>query len=360
MAKYLNDLDAATSASASDLMLIEESGVDKKITYQNLTSDLVKISGSTMSGVLTSVDILPEMTGASGSVSVRNIGSDTARYANVWADEVHVGSSSLYVNGKKVIEDISDVITFATDIDQAIQIKTSSTTPGTGNGNVTIQSSNEAYLTGQGNITIQSSKVVSVSGQGGIDFTVSGAAGKNILFTNSSSGGLIQFSGNANFLNDLEIVGDLTVNGTTTTIDTTTVNIEDNLIQINSNQTGTPSTNLIGGIDVNRGDETDYRFIFAELTDTFRIGMNGSEQAVATREDSPVSEAVPFWNDTAKRLDTSSDLTFDGDDLKVKSVRVVTATSGTSFPGSPGFGDECYRSDLDEWYKYNGSAWIQI
>jgi hypothetical protein len=34
--------------------------------------------------------------------------------------------------------------------------------------------------------------------------------------------------------------------------------------------------------------------------------------------------------------------------------------SGTAFPVSPSFGDECYREDLDEWYKYNGSTWTQI
>jgi hypothetical protein len=40
--------------------------------------------------------------------------------------------------------------------------------------------------------------------------------------------------------------------------------------------------------------------------------------------------------------------------------RFVAVTSGTSFPGSPTFGDEIYRTDLDEWYKYNGAVWTQI
>ena len=41
-------------------------------------------------------------------------------------------------------------------------------------------------------------------------------------------------------------------------------------------------------------------------------------------------------------------------------VKLVTCMSGTAFPASPGLGDECYRTDLDEWYKYNGSIWMQI
>lgn len=47
-------------------------------------------------------------------------------------------------------------------------------------------------------------------------------------------------------------------------------------------------------------------------------------------------------------------------EVTVLARRVVTVSSGVVFPGTPGFGDEVYRSDLDEWYKYNGSVWTQI
>ncbi len=40
----------------------------------------------------------------------------------------------------------------------------------------------------------------------------------------------------------------------------------------------------------------------------------------------------------------------------------TTKTSATSFPTDPvpKLGDECYRTDLDEWYKYNSVTWTQI
>ena len=41
-------------------------------------------------------------------------------------------------------------------------------------------------------------------------------------------------------------------------------------------------------------------------------------------------------------------------------AKIVSCTSGTTFPVSPVLGDECYRTDLDEWYKYNGAIWMQI
>lgn len=52
-------------------------------------------------------------------------------------------------------------------------------------------------------------------------------------------------------------------------------------------------------------------------------------------------------------------VTGDGD-VFVLSRRVVTASQGTGFPANPRFGDECYRTDLDEWYKFNGTIWSQI
>lgn len=41
-------------------------------------------------------------------------------------------------------------------------------------------------------------------------------------------------------------------------------------------------------------------------------------------------------------------------------TKFVAVTSGESFPTNPSLGDEIYRTDLDEWYKYTGSVWTQI
>ena len=41
-------------------------------------------------------------------------------------------------------------------------------------------------------------------------------------------------------------------------------------------------------------------------------------------------------------------------------VSGILATSATSFPATPAFAEECYRTDLDKWYKYNGSVWMQM
>jgi len=106
----------------------------------------------------------------------------------------------------------------------------------------------------------------------------------------------------------LEVAGNFTVSGTTTYLNTETLLVNDNIITLNSSFTsGVPT--LDAGLEVLRGDETTYKIIWDETDDVFKIGEDGNLQTVATREDSPISIGIPYWNDTDKRFDTSSSLT---------------------------------------------------
>jgi len=104
---------------------------------------------------------------------------------------------------------------------------------------------------------------------------------------------------------NLIVTGDLTVQGTTTTVDSETVLIKDNIITLNSNQTGTPLSSLQSGIEVERGDETNYLFVFDESSDTFLIGETGSLEPVATRTTTMSDRGIAIWNDTNKQLETT-------------------------------------------------------
>ena len=70
---------------------------------------------------------------------------------------------------------------------------------------------------------------------------------------------------------DLVIGGDLTVSGTTTTINTETINLADNVIVLNSNETGTPSQNA--GIEVERGTSSNVNFQWNETNDYWEFGQ---------------------------------------------------------------------------------------
>lgn len=76
------------------------------------------------------------------------------------------------------------------------------------------------------------------------------------------------------------IVRNLVVQGTTTTVNTETVDIADNIININSNfTTGTPTENA--GIRVSRGSSTAASSIWNESTDRWQVGLEGAEFDVA-------------------------------------------------------------------------------
>jgi len=74
---------------------------------------------------------------------------------------------------------------------------------------------------------------------------------------------------------DLTVTGNLTVSGTTTTVNTATLDIEDNIITLNKNQTGTPATTLRSGIEVERGDTANAILQFNENTDKFEFSVDG-------------------------------------------------------------------------------------
>ena len=63
------------------------------------------------------------------------------------------------------------------------------------------------------------------------------------------------------------VQGDLTVNGTTTTVNSNTVDIGDSIILLNSDEAGAPSQN--GGFEVERGTGDNVRFVWDETEDKF-------------------------------------------------------------------------------------------
>ena len=114
----------------------------------------------------------------------------------------------------------------------------------------------------------------------------------------------------------LSVYGTLTVDGSVTYVNSVDLNVSDNIITVNYGETGAGVSKGFAGLKVDRGTEDDYVFVFAEATDTFRIGIANESglptgtQAVATREDTPEGFGIPFWNGSLYRFDTSSGFEF--------------------------------------------------
>lgn len=74
--------------------------------------------------------------------------------------------------------------------------------------------------------------------------------------------------------NEVRIPGNLTVSGTTTSVETTNTEIFDNIIRLNAGHTGAPTLNA--GIEVERGDETDVQLRWNETFQKWQITNDGS------------------------------------------------------------------------------------
>jgi len=88
-----------------------------------------------------------------------------------------------------------------------------------------------------------------------------------------------------NIAGDTVIGGDLTVQGTTTTVNSNTVNIGDSIITLNSDETGSPSQD--GGIEIERGTAANRSLIWDESAGEWTIQQSsGNYERIATYADS--------------------------------------------------------------------------
>lgn len=95
--------------------------------------------------------------------------------------------------------------------------------------------------------------------------TLGDAVGNDTVTIN----GVTSINGNTN------IVGDLTVTGTTTTVNSTEVNIGDSIILLNSDETGAPSQN--GGIEIERGTSDNVALFWNETADAWYITKDATD-----------------------------------------------------------------------------------
>ena len=78
-------------------------------------------------------------------------------------------------------------------------------------------------------------------------------------------------SGTSNF-NDVVVAGDLTVQGTTTSIDTTNTTITDNVIVLNNGEVGAGVTASTSGIEIDRGSEANKTLVWDDSVDKWTVG----------------------------------------------------------------------------------------
>lgn len=205
-----------------------------------------------------------------------------------------VGTQTVAVTGNQII---SATTTKQETITGAVTIWDKNTKQETIDGAVTILEKSTKQETVQGNVTeifqadateTTIGKKTSSANKQEINGTVDILISAPIITFNAGPTGTINFIGQNNL------------------IEGTTVQLEDNIIELNKDQTGVPSVGLFSGLEVNRGSQPKAQILFRESSDEFIIGLVGSLQALATRQDTIADTTIPFWNNVAKRYDAST------------------------------------------------------
>ena len=139
----------------------------------------------------------------------------------------------------------------------------------------------------------------------------------------------LDVTGSLTVSGNIIVGGDMTVLGNATTLNTETVLVEDNILVLNAGLTGVPPSNLVSGIEIERGTETNYQFVFEESTDLFKVGLANDLQAVATRADVVQDKTIAFWNATEARFDYDANVTIESSAVRARSF-VSNVAAGTA------------------------------
>lgn len=114
------------------------------------------------------------------------------------------------------------------------------------------------------------------------------------------------------FAGGVTVTGDLTVNGTTTTVNSNTVNIGDAIITLNADEVGAPSQNA--GIEIERGTSANKTLIWDETSDKWTVGTDTFVAAtVEANLTGNVTGDVSGNAGTATALATARNISLTGD-----------------------------------------------
>ena len=289
----------------------------------SLGVDNISINGNTISSTNTDGDITlnPNGLGAVSAVSATTIASGDSN-TNVFEvlDSAGAGLFEVRQTGDAIIAGVLTVngtgtSTFTGDVDigGALQVENGATiTAALQSDSMTVTGN----LVVNGDIDLGNETTDSLSITARIDTDVipltnnshslgiSGVEWSDIYTRDMHVGGTL-FSDDITASN-VTIAGNLIVEGTTTTVNTETINLADNIINLNSNLDANTVPSQDAGFEINRGSELPVSLVWDEAADKWTIG---TETFVAATFEGDLTGNA----DTATALETARTISLDGD-----------------------------------------------
>lgn len=173
----------------------------------------------------------------------------------------------------------------------------------------------------------------------------------------------VTIAGQLNVGENIVVSGNLIVQGTTTTVESETVRIHDNIIVLNSDESGTPSQDA--GITVERGTSTDTSILWDESTDRWTFTNNGSNYyniPISTEYDNYTSWTIQDGDSTTYTVTSGDTLRIaegNGIDSNFTADDVLTITNTKPFDyfvAEDGDGTERTIANLKEWKFVEGGG----
>lgn len=156
---------------------------------------------------------------------------------------------------------------------------------GTGLGVAQLTADTDLAITAGNRVKIQGGVPFRFASTSAVNLAAIGAQEGDVIYNTTTSrlqmyqgsewkdvnGNVEATTGTSNF-NDVVVAGNLTVQGTTTTIDTDNTTIKDNVIILNQGEIGAGVTAGTSGIEIERGSLVNKTFVWNESVDKWTIG----------------------------------------------------------------------------------------
>ena len=210
---------------------------------------------------------------------------------NNTSDNVTEGVTNLYYTNARANASIDDYVSGGTGISVSSGTITASLSP-FDTDDLAEGSSNQYYTVARAESAVDGH----LSGGSGVNYSGGEISVDGTVVRTS---GTEAIGGDKTFNDDVTIAGNLTVSGTTVTVNTETLFLEDNIITLNYGTTGSPTQD--SGIQVDRGDAADVFLKYAETSNEWQFTNNGTDYVKISTDTDDLSEGSTNLYHTAAR-----------------------------------------------------------